>query len=816
MALTPAASPHPVHVLGSGPWRSATFTTFALSLSFFESVILRQLRAAHCREVTVYVDPLGYRNSLIERQLIGAGCSYRLIPVVAPQGAFHLKFAYLQGEDSVDGDCLLVGSGNLTMGGYGNNAELIDVFLSRESPGIFAAFAQILDGLLTSHAVRLPVTTEMQSLRERAASVGSVEKNGIPGVQLVCSLMKPIGQAIVEEAHRLGGCQRITILSPFFESVVGVERLWLELDRPTLAIALPDSALQPSRFPFAKAKQKRLPVHAVSADPAFGRSFHAKLYQVECTHGTFLVTGSANATRPALWTSENTELAVFRRLGTNESAPIRWIEAPIPSEWVPPSLTSAQDQARCLFVELLSNRGLSGQIMNVRDPRGSWSWELVGRQSVLSVGVVEVGADGTFRIDDVDLSLEVGPAQLRLSRSNYPSVEGWVNQTELLKARHRFGAIIDPVLRTLSGEGDTKDLGAIITWLCREGISLKLKSKNKSKNTSSLPDGTPIPIALLEPATIPEKFEESLPGSGLTLLSNLLSSLRKRFRSASPPSEDDFAEDDDRSQKKREEARRRADTRYEALQFLIEDAQDELWKVVNDVETEPAARRTAAVWLLDLSLFVYLHRPGGVADSAINFAWLWLRRISRGFEAASERSDELDKAVVTTAAALATRSGLQTDSCRQIALMLQSYFKATLSDDLQSHLRQADVIGMEAIEVAPTADLASALEALRHATTDWQLARELYAAVLGGIELPSFAETLLPKSNSECAAVVKRLRRVLTQSDRPRLLGETDEIEPTACPRCNYGLPIAEQHMLQTRHVALCRQCDRVIFRTTP
>src|SRR5665213_2374000 len=109
MPLKAAASSHPIDILASGPWRSATFTTFALSLSFFESVVLRQLRTARCREVTVFVDPFGYRNSLIERQLIGAGCSYRLIPVAAPDGAFHLKFCYLQSEVRADGDCLLIG-----------------------------------------------------------------------------------------------------------------------------------------------------------------------------------------------------------------------------------------------------------------------------------------------------------------------------------------------------------------------------------------------------------------------------------------------------------------------------------------------------------------------------------------------------------------------------------------------------------------------------------------------------------------------------------------------------------------------------------
>src|SRR5205814_8026212 len=133
------------------------------SLSFFESLVLRQLRVAGCNDITVFVDPLGYCNSLIESQLIGAGSSYRLIPVSAEGGAFHLKFCFLEAEAEQDPDCLLVGSGNLTFGGYGNNAELLDVFLSSEQPGIFNAFAGVVDALAGMPGSPAAVSTAFRS-----------------------------------------------------------------------------------------------------------------------------------------------------------------------------------------------------------------------------------------------------------------------------------------------------------------------------------------------------------------------------------------------------------------------------------------------------------------------------------------------------------------------------------------------------------------------------------------------------------------------------------------------------------------------------
>lgn len=86
-----ASAPSPVEVLESGQWKAALFTTFALSLSFFESVVLHRLRKVGCREIWVVVDAQGYRSSLMERRSTRVGQEYRLIPVALPRGVFHPK-----------------------------------------------------------------------------------------------------------------------------------------------------------------------------------------------------------------------------------------------------------------------------------------------------------------------------------------------------------------------------------------------------------------------------------------------------------------------------------------------------------------------------------------------------------------------------------------------------------------------------------------------------------------------------------------------------------------------------------------------------
>lgn len=116
----PHASPH--DLVTSRSWEHALFTTYALSLSFFEAHLLRTgFKKNGCGDIWVVVDADGYSDSLAEKQATSVGQDYHLVPVALPRGVFHPKCTYLSGPD---GDVLIVGSGNLTFGGYGRNVEV--------------------------------------------------------------------------------------------------------------------------------------------------------------------------------------------------------------------------------------------------------------------------------------------------------------------------------------------------------------------------------------------------------------------------------------------------------------------------------------------------------------------------------------------------------------------------------------------------------------------------------------------------------------------------------------------------------------------
>ena len=61
-----------------------------------------------------------------------------------PNGVFHPKCIYLSGAD---GDVLLVGSGNLTFGGFGRNVEVLEVMTAAVCPWVFHEFGEYLNAL---------------------------------------------------------------------------------------------------------------------------------------------------------------------------------------------------------------------------------------------------------------------------------------------------------------------------------------------------------------------------------------------------------------------------------------------------------------------------------------------------------------------------------------------------------------------------------------------------------------------------------------------------------------------------------------------
>src|SRR4051794_31426099 len=105
------------------PWHWATFTTYALSLTFFEAVVLDELVRGGAREALVLADVTGVRSAVSELGAWRVGRDYQVEPVARSGGVFHPKVTVLTSDEETH---LIVGSGNLTFGGWGGNLEAFD------------------------------------------------------------------------------------------------------------------------------------------------------------------------------------------------------------------------------------------------------------------------------------------------------------------------------------------------------------------------------------------------------------------------------------------------------------------------------------------------------------------------------------------------------------------------------------------------------------------------------------------------------------------------------------------------------------------
>jgi hypothetical protein len=89
----------PADLVSAHPWQRVVFTTYALSPSFFEVVILDALvRGDGESQTLILADVQGVRASLSEQGAHRVGKNYEVEPAVS-SGVFHPKISVLSSRD---------------------------------------------------------------------------------------------------------------------------------------------------------------------------------------------------------------------------------------------------------------------------------------------------------------------------------------------------------------------------------------------------------------------------------------------------------------------------------------------------------------------------------------------------------------------------------------------------------------------------------------------------------------------------------------------------------------------------------------------
>jgi hypothetical protein len=205
----------PLELIRAHPWSHSFFTTYALSLSFFEAVVLDALVRQNVERTVILADVDGVRAALAEYGSRFAGRVYEVEPVAVAHGCFHPKLMALTSSTEAH---LVVGSGNLTFGGWGSNLECVEHLHPGIAGDAFDDAADFLESLASApwikHHVEAPCVALAEALR-RFASTG-VRRGS---VRLLHSLDRSIRGQIAEFATDLGGAERLTLAAPFHDAV---------------------------------------------------------------------------------------------------------------------------------------------------------------------------------------------------------------------------------------------------------------------------------------------------------------------------------------------------------------------------------------------------------------------------------------------------------------------------------------------------------------------------------------------------------------------------------------------------------------------
>ncbi|MBA1420620.1 MAG: hypothetical protein FAF03_07150, partial [Epsilonproteobacteria bacterium] len=192
--------------------------THNIDFIFIQTVVLKFLKKMGSPSLTIFADAQCVQESYENQKLIihGLGKRYRVVPVSLDRSydRFHPKAVLLSSHDRAS---LYVGSGNLTFGGWRQNAEIWNRYDTEEDgTAVFNAFQDYLNGVIK----RLPYTYNISNAVNNAYnketapwSINMEPPAGLIGrINTKSSLLEQM-KVYVET-----GCDKLIIQSPYFDS----------------------------------------------------------------------------------------------------------------------------------------------------------------------------------------------------------------------------------------------------------------------------------------------------------------------------------------------------------------------------------------------------------------------------------------------------------------------------------------------------------------------------------------------------------------------------------------------------------------------
>ena len=774
-------------ISGGAPWSRVVFTTYALSLTFFETIVMDALVRGRAKQVLVLSDVEGVRASLSEKGVRGAGRDYLVEPVAVSGGVFHPKIGAFVAEDQA---MLTVGSGNLTFGGWAGNLELVEHLHSGTAPSAFRDASALFEAMADHPRLRHSAAESCHELsRELADAVTGRTDSG--EIRLLHGLGPSLIDQLRDRAEALGGATRLSVVSPYFDDGGGVARLAAALGLSEVQVhwhGKVASGTAPNWPRTVPAQVKPVRFDFLAAD---SRVLHAKAFEVLCRKGRLVISGSANASDRALGTNGNVEAVIVRaqrdrRGGWSGHA----VDAPVMDRALTVEAVEESETIGVLRAEL-RDANLNGWILTPA-MRGRAVVEQLTSLGAAPLGETEIDEAGRFRLEASGLEAQAwnaGRLVLRV-RCGDRVAEGYAASTAAGAVVRRIGAMAPRLFAILGGSETPDDIVALLDWIFDEPERLLRLGGGGSTNGSRQVDEADRLLAVEDIVWSPSQSAgPSVADRDGAALAQAIRQLRRMLRGRKSPYERPETSDADEQQtpaqlKRAEEQQRRHDSSLAASEGLTEDFLH--WAMESE--------QVVAWGVFALELLNHMAQRLDWTPAVLRDA---LSKVAGALT--PEAIPEADRPLVT-GSILALVGSVPTERVRAafIRMRLPLDGLAPAADDTPLYAR------------AGGGDLAADWAALQQVRSIEESVGEFVHALKNPDTadhkrlLGSPLRTLCPEEWPLLAAALS--------SDRARRQVLFGRRRQAACPKCSSVLPTSDADTYRTRMVATARNCGHGVI----
>ena len=796
----------PVDLVEAHPWQSVVFTTYALSLSFFEAVILDALvRGGGASQALVLADVDGVRASISEQGAHRVGKEYEVEPIAVTSGVFHPKVSVFISTDECH---VLVGSGNLTFGGWGSNCEVLEHLHAGFAVDAIRDTADFFERISRNTRIR-------HGAAEHCALIAADLRRSVRGrtgngdIRLLHNLERSIAEQIAAAAADLGGVERLVAAAPFWDGGGAVDRLCDSLDIQDIfihshrhgCVTGPTGDNWPRG---AKTSVHPVRVGILDTTVEARRLLHAKAFELRCKRGRLLISGSANGTAAALDANHNVEACVLR-IQREQSIGWTYVEAepPDPPVEVDTELEREETHAGVLRAILDADK-VTGQVLTPK-MSGTVSVYHLGSTGPAHLATAQLATDGEFTFSAPDLeawAMRGGRVVIRVQDHRVRTAEGFVSIASFADIARRAGLVGRRLFALIAGNETPSDVAAILSWFhedprrlapsdlddIRSGDGGKKNDDSEKLVTVAALDGD---YAAAFAATKTES--PTTHRNWLRFVEQILAAFREPRGPLDNKDAGRAVDDDDESRKAITQPRGEDKAIARSLDFF---------KKLLDLLTKDDAPVRNVLTAFDLTQYVCDRLRPEPAQ-----AKRWLERLIRVLATPEVPLDRRDDIAAAVLVALGTTSDV--DGCRWARSRL-----LRLGVDLANEPPAADgVRGYLAVlpQQATFTELWARLAAVR--TFSEQVAS--YRQALregtpsdGYPDLPSEARNEWPQLEAALTSP-QALSGILFSSDSK---GSRDSRAPCEfCPRCHIKLPSGEISKLKTVGIATAKNCCRSV-----